>query len=223
MSLRWALVAIMLASSCATSEDVADQSFDRVDLLLRSDLPLWLDYQDQSISPRSFQDETGFGCLSEWQMGDWKLTYTAKNAWYTPTPIWWRVNMHGIIHCGASFQQGSDRGGNAGGVRAGFMVKLGVDAATGLELWAWEIGVRPGSEYMLLATSGDEKQKRFRVLDTDCNGGEIRRADPTLSTWRTDYCNVPTQDVMRSIAKAAAARPPLGELVFMGETPANER
>jgi len=214
---RSVLVAALLLAACATPGEPDDEDSSSFDFLLHSDLPLWLDYQDQTMSPRHFADDDSLGCLSDLPFGDWKLTYQANDQGYQPDTTWWRVTNYGVIHCGAFFQTGDSRGANDEGIRPGFAIDLGVASDTGLALWVWEIGLRPGSHYLLLGKPKEGDGSYFVVLDPDCSAGEIRKADFMLSSWRTEYCNVPSQDAMRAIALAAAVRPAIGRLDYIGE------
>lgn len=216
MKKRFLLVAIALLSACSTMGEGEEGSPSSPEFLLHSDLPLWIDYEDQSLSPRHFSDEDSFGCVSEFPFGDWQLTYLRGAESYVPDPVWWQVLNYGVFHCGALFSSSATRGGG-GETRPGFAVNLGIDQRTGLELWAWQIGMRPGSEYILLARPKDSDTDKFLVLNPDCEAGEERRTDPLLSVWRTAYCNVPSQKAMLAIAGGAAAKPAIGSLAFAGK------
>ncbi|RYG34873.1 MAG: hypothetical protein EON93_07415 [Burkholderiales bacterium] len=216
------LASCLCISSCMMLEAEDEDSSASFDFLLHSDLPLWLDWKDEALWPRNFTTETSFGCMSQVAFGDWKLTYTDNGQGYVSDPVWWTVTNYGVIHCGAVFSSSYERGGSREH-HPGFFVNLGIDMDSGLELWVWQIGLRPGSDYLLLARPKDSDRDQFLVLDPDCSAGEMRETDHMLSSWRTDYCNVPNQSVMRAIARGAAAKPALGTLDLVGDAATPDR
>ena len=211
-------LAFTLAASCATPhsfEPAAPTASLEQDLPLRSDLPLRLEDGTDDVTPRSFASDDSFGCLSLIKFGDWQQTFN-KGEFWTPPPVWWRVSNYGVMHCAAVFSSSAERNAPGGGFEFGFFLKLGRDDSTNLDLYAWEIGLRTGSSYLLLAAPPSRTTlESFAVLDADCSHGEVRKANEP-SVWRTDYCTIPSADALRDTARLAAQKPPLGRLIYVG-------
>ncbi len=174
-------LAFTLATSCASQlppEPASPTASLEQDLPLRSDVPLRLEDETDDVTPRSFVSEDSIGCMSFLKFGDWRQTFN-KGEFWTPAPVWWRVSNYGIIHCAAVFSSSSERNGPRGGFEFGFFVRLGHDETVNVDLYAWEIGLRTGSSYLLLAALPSDKiPENFMVLDADCSAwaGSGRRA-----------------------------------------------
>ena len=204
---------LLVAAACASLPDENDES--RPEILLRSDVPLWMEDGSEDVSPRAFQTADSFGCVSELVFGDWRQTDTPDEEGNSGDPIWWRVHNYGVFHCAAVFSSASERGSEPDdGYEFGFFIDLGADKATGLNLFAWEIGLRTGSTYLLLAAPAGPERKRFTVLASDCSAGEMRKSG-FASSWITEYCAIPSQAALKATARAAARRRPRGTLEFV--------
>ncbi len=210
-------------SACQTSpvaDTDLDQIDDRYDIILRSDVPLWMEDGTDAVSPRSFHAEGAFGCLIAVPTGNWKQTSAPTASGYKDDPVWWRVRLGGAIHCTGVFESGTAQGATDILLPdAGYVIDLGRDDVTGLDLYLWEIGVRTGSTYLVLSRREGDPEDQYNVLDPSCAYGIERRVDGSLSILRTDYCAIPDQAAMRATAREAASRPPTGLMQYVGPAP----
>jgi hypothetical protein len=87
-------------------------------------------------------------------------------------------------------------------------------AADGRELWALQLGARPGSEYLLLARSpAGGLVDHFDVLQRRCDGRQLRRGEP-LDILITRYCNITSKSELVALARRMAKLPAAGRLRF---------
>ena len=191
------------------------------DVMLRADLPLWTGAEGEELYPMHFSDGDSFGCSSNVQFGDYREVYANDPEHET----WWRIGNYGVFHCGLLFSQASERTGLDFGFRdhAWTIVLDKVRTPYGeLELLALQIGARGGSTYLLLSrfTAGGVTAT-MNVLDPVCPRGATRQR-PHFDSWRTDYCAVASQSALRRIARAAARRPPVSVLEYVGPAPDSE-
>lgn len=201
-------------SACTTF--AAEEDEWRPEVLLHSDVPLWTENSGANVSPRPMGD--AIGCDGELVTGDWRQTYEPDEEGVAPDPVWWRVHSYGSFHCAAVFAWGGERGEYEGD-DFGFFIRLGHDSASGLDLFAWEIGLRPGSIYVLLAAPAASDLTRFSVLDVDCSAGQTRKSEFS-SSWVTEYCAIPDQKALLATARTAAKKLPLGTLEHVDPTSA---
>jgi len=210
-------------AACQTSPQ-SETDFDAdagpYDIIVRSDVPLWMEDGTEAVAPRSFHGEDTFGCISGLLTGNWKQTFIPQASSYQDDPVWWQVGMGGAIHCTGWFKVGTTPGGDEIlQTDAGYTIDLGHDRASGFDLHLWEIGVRSGSTYLLLSRREGDPENQFNVLDPSCAFGVEREAAPSHSILRTDYCAIPDQDAMRATAREAASRPPTGLMQYVGPAP----
>lgn len=100
----------------------------------------------------------------------------------------------------------------------GYTVDLGDDPKTGMKLYAFQIGVRPGSTYTLLAAEPGKALNAFLVLHPVCPRAFIRN-EGRIGIALTAYCAAPNRSTLLAMAHAALARPPLARLEYVGPTP----
>ena len=92
---------------------------------IRSDLPLWGGSPSrQPVWPQHFQDEYGFGCVSELKFGDWRFRQADDNP---GGPFdWMRISNYGVMHCAARVSQAYERTSLRGAdAELAFLVGLG--------------------------------------------------------------------------------------------------
>jgi len=205
------LCAASLAGShtarAATEEDVFAQAE-----LLHSDLPLY-DFSYQDVWPQHFSSNDGdFGCTSRIAFGNWTFT---DNEGETGV---WQIANYGVFHCAAIFRQAETKADLANAnYKYGLAAFIGTTEHSGkpIELWAFQMGMRPGSDYVLLARApGQGIVKSFSVLQRFCSKARTRRLPEgrTLDIWSTGYCTISSRSELLSLAKQALGRPPLGKL-----------
>ena len=119
--------------------------------LLHSDLPIFGHGSDNEW-PQHFYDDDSFGCASRIGFGDWVLQETSAEA--EGDLQWYRFSNYGVFHCWANTFRAYERERlDDADYHPSFFVFLGntsVDQSD-IELWALQIGARPGSEYLLLS------------------------------------------------------------------------
>lgn len=82
-------------------------------------------------------------------------------------------------------------------------------------LWAIQIGARPGSNYLLLARESEkELDDSYLVLQRKCPRNNIR-SGPNLDILKTDYCSINSRKDLIQLAKNMLKRPPLGFLEYV--------
>lgn len=180
--------------------------------LLHADLPLW--GTGENLWPQHFTDGDSFGCRSPVAFGDWQILEDAE------TSRWWRVANYGVFHCALVLSEAHERADlDQSESRYAFWVRLGAaaTAAGKIELWALQIGTRPGSDYTLLARPvGTGRIDTFQVLQRRCPRGHLRHG-PSLDSWRTDYCAVSSRARLLALAKRMAKLPPLATATRVSE------
>jgi hypothetical protein len=194
-----ALAAVLFALAsplAATAQEAA---------LVHSDEPLWTPGRDE-VWPKHL-DGPEIGCAHPMRIGDWRYEPNRPDADAT----WYRLANYGAFHCWINVSEG-DEPGQFGSVRPAFLVALGKQAD--MELWALQIGARPGSDYLLLARpSGAGAIERFSVLQRTCPAG-AKRGGQSLDGLQTGYCSVSSKSELISMARRMARLPPLATLVF---------
>lgn len=183
--------------------------------LIHSDLPLWGYGDRKQMWPRSLDDEGGFGCAHNMKLGDWKLTISEPGQ--EPDVRWFRFELYGAIHCFLNVQEADERGGlDAAQVRHAFLVDLGAAKAgqRPVDIWALQLGTRPGSDYLLLASDPERgTAEGFRVLQARCPQANLREGEP-IDILITSYCSVGSQAELKALAHRMAKLDPLGELAL---------
>ncbi|MGD9714760.1 MAG: hypothetical protein AB7V46_22270 [Thermomicrobiales bacterium] len=180
---------------------------------IHSSLPLY-SFEWNDLWPRSFIDGDEFGCTSRIGFGDWRFTPAQINE--QEEEGWYRFSNYGVFHCAAIMR---DAGERAELVTAqwdyGFFVRLGTarQGSTEWELWALQRGVRPGSDYTLLAREANTSGLivEFRVLQQRCPRDMIREVRG-FDVWGTRYCAVESRAELRSLARRMLRFPATGTI-----------
>jgi hypothetical protein len=180
--------------------------------LVHADLPIFGHGGDNEW-PRSFHDEQSFGCVSRVEFGDWAFREIAAES--EEVTYWYRFTNYGGFHCWANTFRAHERHRlEEGDFHPTFFVLLET-ARVGVrevELWAIQIGSRPGSEYLLLSREpGEGLVDSFRVLQTECPRPNVRDAG-SLDVLLTRYCAINSRGDLVRLARRMAQRPPLGTL-----------
>ncbi len=180
------------------------------DDLIHSDVPLYA-YDLENVWPKHFANEESFGCIHNVKLGDWE--YTEQDEIVS----WYRLNNYGAIHCylivGEEYDQDSLA---ASGGKPSLLVNLGLaDTENGaIQLWALQMGGRPGSDYLLLSSAiGDDQISSFEVLKRNCPERNVR-VGPSLDILSTRYCAINTKKELVELTTAMVKQPPLGKLRF---------
>ena len=180
--------------------------------LVHSDLPIFGHGGDNEW-PQHFYDDDSFGCTSRVAFGDWILRESSAED--EADVQWYRFSNYGVFHCWANTFRAPERAALDGAdVHPSFFVLLGNMRIndSDVELWAVQIGARPGSEYLLLSRNPAEGLiESFNVLQTACPRANIRDAG-SLDIVLTRYCAVNSRSELIRFARRMAQRPPLGTL-----------
>jgi hypothetical protein len=214
MTLKLALVATLFATLSATPALAQD------DNPIHSDAPLWKPGDDK-VSPRHFVDGDSFGCIHRLKLGIWRYTEAASDAGehFAEDDLRYRFSNYGVFHCWMNVTTAYGPGSFEDN-RPGFLIELG--DMGGKQLWALQLGARPGSDYLLLARLvGGGPINRFEVLRRECSETQIR-GGPSLDILLTRYCAINSQDELLALARRMAKRPPLGVIAFEREEPESE-
>ncbi|MEX0644522.1 MAG: hypothetical protein WD076_04385 [Parvularculaceae bacterium] len=204
---------LMIVSAHAQSGDEPELFSD----LIHADLPIFAGDGTEKW-PQYFSDEEGgFGCASLVAFGDWILRSGDETDDETgdEDAQWYGVENYGVFHCFALVSEAGDRKSLLeADARPSFFVKLGTSG--GVELWAIQLGARPGSDYILLAREpAPGTISQFTVLQRRCPKGYMRDAG-SLDILITRYCAINNKSELRSLARRMAKMKPLGTLVFVG-------
>jgi hypothetical protein len=205
------LMLLCLVSACAVSqpdEPLSEMAGD----LLHSDLPIFGHGGDNEW-PQHFYDDDSFGCTSRIGFGDWVFRET--NSEDESDVQWYRFSNYGVFHCWANTFRSYERTRLDGAdFHPSFFVFLGETSAdqNDLELWALQIGARPGSEYLLLSRApADGLVEKFIVLQIACPSENVRDVG-SLDILLTRYCAINSRTDLIRLAHRMAKRPPLGTL-----------
>lgn len=205
-SILIAAMGFLLASSAAAQDERSDE-------LLHADQPLWSTGSDQ-VWPQHFTDEESFGCAHRIKLGLWRYDAAAGQS---DDPTWFSFRNYGVFHCWMNVAEGPERN-QMGSSRPGFLIDLRA-SAEGKELWALQLGARPGSEYLLLARNRETGAiKSFEVLQRDCPAG-YARGGASLDILITRYCSLSSRGDLIALAKRMAKRPALGTMTFVEPEP----
>jgi hypothetical protein len=191
------------------------------DMIIHSDVPLFTD-DYESIWPKHFSNDDGsFGCASRVAFGDWRVRRIDR----PDEQSWYRFRNYGVFHCAAIVGSAEERSSlDSTSTRPSFFVYLGDTAGRSglLELWAVQLGARPGSDYVLLS-----RPKRgglvtsFTLLQQECPR-QVRRRGGSLEILLTDYCAINSREALIGLATAMAQREPLGSLQLVSDKPDRE-
>lgn len=156
--------------------------------------------------PRHFSEDGSFGCVTRVALGDW--TFREQDSHEV---VWYRIDNYGVFHCWALFGESYGREElDAVDMNPAFFVYLGEEA--GRELWVAQIGVVPGSEYILLARSpAGGVIDEFDVLQTHCPPEYVRDAGK-VSILVTRYCSVNDPADLERLGREMMQLPVLGKL-----------
>lgn len=204
-----ALVSLCLSMAGAQPVPNAPMAND----FIHSDLPLFGGATTEKW-PRAFQAGEDFGCESRVAFGDWELRETDGES----DAEWFSVTNYGVFHCWANVRR-ADRREDLAGVesRPAFFVLLGTTEAENrdIELWALQLGARPGSDYLLLSRPIEAGRiATFRVLQTACPRGSARDGH-ALGILMTRYCAINTQAELLRLARRMAQHPARGTLTLV--------
>lgn len=208
------IVGTLMASALAWSASAQ--------VLLHAETPLFGN-ADQTW-PEHFSSSDGFGCRPLINFGVWKRT-EAPDPETPDEPAdtsWIRVDNYGVMHCAYILSTAYRKPFEWDGHEYSLLVKLG--SAKGprgpLDLYAFQKGFRPGSDYLLLAAepAPDKLITRFFVLGFSCPKAWQRGAG-VIDVWRTDYCAAPDKAGLKRLAVEAAGRAPLATLEYVGPAP----
>lgn len=202
------LVAALLYAPSVSGQSVDEMAGD----ILHSDLPIFGRGGDDEW-PQHFYAEDSFGCSSRVAFGDWVLRESGAEV--EDDVQWYRFSNYGVFHCWANTFRAYERAGLDGAdFYPSFFAFLGRTSVDGrdIELWAVQIGARPGSQYLLLSRApADGLIEQFSVLQTACPRANVRDGGSLdiLLTW---YCAVNSRTELVRLARRMAQRPALGTL-----------
>lgn len=214
---RIASVLLLLVTHPAVAED---EEWPETELI-HSDLPIFADAGDAKMWPQHFSEGEGkdwvFGCMSRVAFGDWELT----GDWPEDEQItgWFRFQNYGAFHCYANFYEAYEREElGEGKFNSGFFVEIGSINIEGRkrELWVIQEGMRPGSDYLLLArdAGGEGTIKAFDLLQRKCPRGNVRDAG-NIDIAYTRYCSINSRSELVSLAKRMARLKPIGSIALV--------
>jgi hypothetical protein len=183
--------------------------------LIHADLPLY-NFETENLWPRGFVGADSFGCVSRVAFGDW--VFRRAGVTEDDDAQWYRFRSYGAFHCFAIVASAYERAAleHADGKSSFFILleTINIDR-TPVELWAIQIGGRPGSDYLLLSREpADGSVVAFNVLQTQCPARDVRDAGP-LDILHTSYCAINSQSELVNLAREMARRPPLGTLALV--------
>jgi hypothetical protein len=204
------LVAALLFAPSARGQSLDEMAGD----LLHSDLPIFGRGGDNEW-PQHFSDDDSFGCTSRVAFGDWVFRQRAEAE---DEVLWYRFSNYGVFHCWANTFRADEQAKLPGAdAHPSFFAFLGSMRVNGsnIELWAVQIGARPGSEYLLLSrVSADGLIENFNVLQTACPRANVRDAG-SLDILLTRYCTIHSRSELIRLARRMVQRPPLGTLTHV--------
>ncbi len=182
-------------------------------VLIHSDLPLWSS-EDENVWPQHFLTDDSFGCSHRISTGDWKFTnfeYSEDDFLET-----FRLANYGVFHCGIMFSRFFEEDDSSDSTTSFFVFMDEIDyQSRRYELLALQIGVIPGSNYLLFAREKEQKPNGdLIVLQRECSKKKLRKG-PEMDVWSTTYCAVNTKKDLINIARKMIKRPPLGKLEYM--------
>ncbi len=203
----------VVAASCAAPASVRIGVDDDVRAdIIHSDLPLFRD-TTENMWPQHFYDEDRFGCVSRVAFGEWVLREQGGGE-----PRWYSVQNYGVFHCWAVVGEAYERRKlEAAEARPAFFVLVDDIDVNGeqRELWALQIGARPGSEYLFLSRSPREGLiDAFEVLQTRCPSANVRDAG-SLDILLTRYCALNSRADLLRLTRQMAQLPAMGTLTLV--------
>ena len=179
--------------------------------LIHSDVPLWTG--QRGMWPRAFYEGDSFGCQTRVRYGDWRFDETGTS----DDPVWYRFSNYGVNHCFALVADAQERDELAGRwPNPSFFIEFGTARGRDgpVELWALQRGVRPGSDYLLLARApAAGAVTSFDVLQRACPRA-LMRGGTNLSILLTGYCAINSREELIQLARHMARLPPLGRMTL---------
>src|SRR5688500_9981584 len=155
---------LALALSFAVAQRM--ETSERHDDIIHSDLPLWTD-ADETVWPRALHGTGEIGCASRLRYGEWR--YDEQDS---SNPTWYHMTNYGVLHCFMLVRNSESREALSGREPGpSFLIRLAtISGPEGqIQLWAIQRGVRPGSNYILLARRSDSPLiEDFDVLQREC-------------------------------------------------------
>ena len=181
--------------------------------LLHSDLPLFGTEDD--VHPFSMNTKDSFGCASRIESGDWLYKEEDVDVDYLGEERWYRIGNYGVFHCFAVVAEYYDRAElNPNDAKPSLFANLGEFTINDrlVDLWALQIGGRPGSDYLLLMSEADgDMVDQFDVLQVNCPQNRYRDRDG-LDILAVGYCEINSQQEMTAFAARMAHQPPIAIL-----------
>jgi hypothetical protein len=175
---------------------------------LRSDLPLW-PRPSADVLPQIMATGGEIGVESEVGVGDWRIVDSQCEYGPSECETWLRVSFIGATDVGFVFTEAATRAGlETAPHEFGFIVILPTAKTTdGSKLFAFEIGMRGGSRYLLVR--GNPPFKLFDVLSVACDknppAGVVRRRSKDQEGPLTDYCVALSRNGLVRLAHVAAS------------------
>ena len=203
------LLLITLSVSCASQSDQEPNGLPDIHSeLIHSDLPLF-DANRENVWPQPFFSEDSVGCASRIRFGDWALLNQDGDL-----EDWYRFSNYGVLHCWALVGHAYEREElNDAASEPSLFIRLGT--SIGRELWAIQIGARPGSDYILLSRAiNDEGIAEFEVMQTKCPNANVRDAG-SLDILLTRYCAINNRSDLMRLARRMVKLPPRGTLLMV--------
>jgi hypothetical protein len=221
--MRSLAAATTLALSSLAVAPVAAQTGEQAESIyepIHSNLPLHT-FEWKDLWPRNSHSGETFGCSSRVGFGDWRFSAAATDE--DKQGYWVRLDNYGVIHCAAIIRTTEKREDLGKAEWAyGFFVRLGTArvGADHWELWAIQKGMRPGSEYTLLARAAGQAGlvTEFRVLQQRCPRGRLLEVEG-LDVWSTRYCAINSRRELLALARQMMRLPPLGIIERVAEPP----
>lgn len=175
--------------------------------IVHADEPLWAPGSAE-VWPQHLEAPDAFGCQHRVKLGRWRFARADSG---DEPEAWYDFGNYGVMHCWMNIAEGHEPG-VFGDVRPGFLIEIG--RAGEVELWALQIGARPGSDYLLLSRRpGPGPIDRFEVLQRTCSRSQVR-GGASLDILLTRYCAINTKGEMIALARRMAKLPVLGVLSF---------
>lgn len=208
---RACVIAAVVAGFAAQSARAQDgEAPDRFADRLHSDLPIFAGGPEAMWPrPASSGDGESVGCGSRVEFGVWALAPVGEDV--DGAESWYRIENYGVFHCFAVVGSSPDRAElETADAKPSFFVEI--EASSGRELWALQIGTVPGSDYLLLSRdAGDGAISRFDVLQTRCPKRNVRDRG-AIEILKTRYCAINSKKELRNFARRMAKLEPRGEL-----------
>jgi hypothetical protein len=212
--MRLGILAVLLGGAMpvpAMAQEVDDTLLPAFDVI-HADLPLF-GYGTKDMWPQHMGGND-VGCLSRIAFGTWKYRPSDNADDDDDGAGWYRIANYGVFHCWAQVGMAAERKDLAAvDTKASFFILL--DKTQDRELWALQLGARPGSDYVLLSRKPEGGLiKRFDVLQRACPKAWVRKTE-SIDILLTDYCAVNSPSDLVALARKMAKLPPLASLIWV--------